>query len=47
MMPLLPGFEGDVTKPSSGVLRIQMQIQFEAISRHKSSLMQIIKDYNI
>jgi len=35
MMPLLPGFEGDVTKDTSGVLRAQMQLQYEAISRSK------------
>ena len=46
MMPLLPGFAGDVTQSDSGVLRVQMQIQFEAISRHKDSSIQILEDYN-
>lgn len=44
MLPLLPGFEGDVRSDSSGVLRVQMQIQYEAISRHKSSIYQLLQD---
>ena len=43
MMPLLPGFEGDPTNENSGILRAQMQLQFEAISRHKDSIFKIIE----
>ncbi len=46
-MPLLPGFEGDVTQQTSGVLRVQMQLQYEAISRHKSSIFQLVQDLPI
>lgn len=42
MMPLLPGFEGDVTSEKAGVLRVQMHIQYEAINRHKSSIFQLL-----
>ena len=47
MMPLLPGFEGDVRSDASGVLRVQMQIQYEAINRHKSSIFQLLNDLPI
>jgi len=47
MMPLLPGFEGDVTSDSAGVLRVQMQLQYDAISRHKDSIYQLLQDLPI
>ena len=37
-MPLLPGFEGDITDPNSTVLRIQMHHQYQAIKRGKNAL---------
>lgn len=37
-MPLLPGFEGDITDPNSTVLRIQMHHQYQAIKRGKKAL---------
>lgn len=37
-MPLLPGFEGDVTKIESTILRIQVYYQFQAILRGQNSL---------
>ena len=38
VMPLLPGFEGDITDPASTVLRIQVHHQFQAISRGPNAL---------
>lgn len=38
VMPLLPGFEGDIAQPSSSVLRIQVHHQFQAILRGEKSL---------
>ena len=35
VMPLLPGFEGDMADPNSTVLRIQVHHQFQAILRDK------------
>ena len=37
-MPLLPGFEGDITDPAATVLRIQVHHQFQAISRGPKAL---------
>ena len=37
-MPLLPGFEGDITDPASTVLRIQVHHQFQAIKRGENAL---------
>lgn len=33
VMPLLPGFEGDVADKASGILRVQVHNQFESINR--------------
>lgn len=33
VMPLLPGFEGDIGDPNSTVVRIQMHHQYQAIKR--------------
>lgn len=38
VMPLLPGFEGDITSTESVLLRIQVHHQFQAISRGGKSL---------
>jgi phospholipase D1/2 len=35
VMPLLPGFEGNIADPASTVLRIQVHHQFQAILRNK------------
>ena len=47
MMPLLPGFEGEITNKNAAVLRVQMNIQYEAISRHKTSIYQLLQDLPI
>lgn len=41
VMPLLPGFEGDITDPVSTVLRIQVHWQFQAINRNKDTSLHI------
>jgi phospholipase D1/2 len=38
VMPLLPGFEGDITDPNSTVLRIQMHHQYQSIRRGEHGL---------
>lgn len=38
VLPLLPGFEGDISDPASTVLRIQVHHQYNAISRGGKSL---------
>ena len=38
VMPLLPGFEGNIADPASTVLRIQVHWQFQAINRSEKSL---------
>lgn len=43
-MPLLPGFEGDITKRSSGPLRFQVNNQFTSINRGPNSLYYKLKD---
>lgn len=40
VMPLLPGFEGDIEKPSSSVLRIQLHWEYLTISRGGKSLLE-------
>lgn len=42
VMPLLPGFEGYIADPAATVLKIQMHWQYEAISRGKNSLFQML-----
>lgn len=43
-MPLLPGFEGDITKRANGPLRFQVNNQFQAINRGENSLFSKLKD---
>lgn len=43
-MPLLPGFEGDITLRSSGPLRFQANNQFNSINRGDNSLYNKLKD---
>lgn len=38
VMPLLPGFEGDITNVQSRALRIQVHNQFYSINRSENSL---------
>ena len=38
VLPLLPGFEGDISNPDSTVLRIQVHHQYNSISRGGKSL---------
>ena len=38
VMPLLPGFQGDIGNPESTVLRIQVHHQYQAILRGEDSL---------
>ena len=38
MMPLLPGFDGDVENPKCIPLRAQVNNQYEAINRGEKSL---------
>ena len=40
MLPLLPGFEGDITDEASNVMRIQLHWEYQTISRGKNSLFQ-------
>ena len=39
MLPLLPGFEGDVSDDSSAVMRVQLYWEYETVSRGKNSLL--------
>ena len=47
ILPLLPGFEGDVTKQSSSLLRNQLHWQYNSISRGGSSLIESLKSKGI
>lgn len=41
MMPLLPGFQGDITnQTSSSVMRVQLYWQYRTLNRAKNSLYQ-------
>jgi phospholipase D1/2 len=49
-MPLLPGFEGDISKRENGPLRVQVYNQYQAINRGENSLharLQHLKNFNI
>lgn len=46
VMPLLPGFEGDITDPNSTVLRIQMHHQYQSIKRGKKALFKQLAHIN-
>lgn len=39
MMPLLPGFEGEVHDDASAVMRVQLYWEYHTISRSKHSLL--------
>lgn len=43
-MPLLPGFDGDISDPKSGPLRIQVHNQFISINRGINSLFVKLSD---
>eukprot|EP00742_Colponemidia_sp_Colp-10_P008039 GILJ01008674.1.p1 GENE.GILJ01008674.1~~GILJ01008674.1.p1 ORF type:complete len:1307 (-),score=215.05 GILJ01008674.1:364-4284(-) len=43
VMPLLPGFEGELDQPAAATLRLQMHWQYRTISRGESSLIQQLK----
>ena len=45
MLPLLPGFAGEVYDPSAKVLRLQMHWQYLTISRSKTSLFSQLSAY--
>ena len=47
VMPLLPGFEGNIADPASTVLRIQVHHQYQAISRGGKSLFETLRSKNI
>ena len=38
MMPLLPGFEGDIQKANSAVMKLQLELEYRTISRSENSL---------
>ena len=44
MMPLLPGFEGEITAKENGPLRVQVHNQYDAIKRGENSLYARLKD---
>ena len=44
VMPLLPGFEGEITSKENGPLRIQVHNQYDAIKRGDNSLHDRLKD---
>jgi phospholipase D1/2 len=46
-IPLMPGFEGDVLKGDSAVLKTQIKYQQETISKGKNSLCQLLEDEGI
>lgn len=46
-IPLLPGFEGDVLKSDSAVLKTQIKYQQETISKGKNSLYELLKKEGI
>ena len=41
-LPLLPGFPGDIDKPSAGVLKIQLHWEYFTISRGGNSLLECL-----
>lgn len=43
VLPLLPGFEGEIDSEHSAVLRIQMHLQYHTICRGGNSLMERLK----
>lgn len=43
VLPLLPGFEGEVDNEASAVLRLQLHLQYKTISRGESSLLHKLK----
>jgi phospholipase D1/2 len=43
-MPLLPGFEGDISDRANGPLRYQVNNQFLSINRGENSLLHKLKD---
>lgn len=43
VMPLLPGFEGEIDAKTSGPLRIQVHNQFQSINRGAKSLHERLK----
>ena len=46
-LPLMPGFEGDVTNPKAAVLRSQIKYQMETISKGEDSLLCLLNDNGI
>lgn len=46
-IPLMPGFEGDVLKGDSAVLKTQIKYQQETISKGKNSLFKLLEDEGI
>jgi len=46
-IPLMPGFEGDVLKSDSAVLKTQIKYQQETISKGKNSLINLLKEEGI
>jgi phospholipase D1/2 len=47
MIPLLPGFTGDITNPQRTVLRMQVKHQQETIAKGKNSLFELLKDEGV
>lgn len=45
VLPLLPGFEGDISNPLSSVLRIQVHHQYNAIIKGQKSLYTRLVDW--
>ena len=46
-LPLLPGFPGDIDKPSAAVLKIQLHWEYFTISRGGNSLLECLKREDI
>lgn len=48
VMPLLPGFEGEITDPNAALLKIQLHYEYQTISRGGKSLLEMLsKDQEI
>ena len=47
VMPLLPGFEGDIADKASSVMRIQLHWEYSTISRSETSLMGSLRNEGI
>ncbi len=47
MLPLLPGFAGEITSDESVIMKIQMHYQYKTICRGNTSLLCQLEDMGI